>query len=66
MWEEGVGIYDTPGVHNNFPYMGWVQVTLGVTLKSYTFFKLLDLSRFNGKKKILPYLLSQSNEADVN
>ena len=31
--------------------MRWVQVTLGITLKSYTFFKLLDLSRPNGKKK---------------
>ena len=29
----------------------WVQFTHGVTLKSYTFFKLLDLSRSNGKKK---------------
>ena len=28
----------------------WVQVTLGVTLKSYTFFKPLDLNRFNGQK----------------
>ena len=27
-----------------------VQVTLGVTLKSYTFFKPLDLNRFNGQK----------------
>ena len=38
----------------------WVQVTLGVTLKSYTFFKSLDLSRSNGKKKhslILIFLL---------
>ena len=26
----------------------WVQVTPGVTLKSYTFFKPLDLSRSNG------------------
>ena len=31
----------------------WVQFTHGVTLKSYTFFKLLDLSRSNGKKKTL-------------
>ena len=31
----------------------WVQVTLGVTLKSYTFFKPLYLSRSNGKKKII-------------
>ena len=30
-------------------YMRWVQVTPDV--KSYTFFKPLDLSRFNGKKK---------------
>ena len=29
----------------------WVQFTHGVTLKSYTFFKLLDLSRSNGKKR---------------
>ena len=33
--------------------MRWVQVTPDVTLKSYTFFKLLDLSRSNGKKKTL-------------
>ena len=33
--------------------MRWVQVTHGVTLKSYTFFKPLDLSRFNSKKKTL-------------
>ena len=31
----------------------WVQVTPGVTIKSYTFFKPLDLSRSNGKKKTL-------------
>ena len=29
-------------------FMRWVQVTLSVTLKSYTFSKPLDLSRFNG------------------
>ena len=28
----------------------WVQVTPGVTLQSYTFFKPLDLSRSNGQK----------------
>ena len=32
--------------------MRWVQVTPGVILKSYTFFKPLDLSRSNSKKKI--------------
>ena len=32
-------------------YMRWIQVTPGVILKSYTFFKSLDLNRFNGKKK---------------
>ena len=32
-------------------YMKWVQVTFGITLKSYTFFKPLDLSKSNGKKK---------------
>ena len=43
--------------------MRWVQVTLGITLKSYTFFKPLDLSIFNGKKKkklisfIITYLI---------
>ena len=31
----------------------WVQVTPDVTLKSYTFFKPLDLSRSNGQKKTL-------------
>ena len=30
-----------------------VQVTSGVTLKSYTFFKSLDLSRSNAQKKII-------------
>ena len=34
-------------------YMRWVQVTLSVTLKSYTFFKPLDLSKSNGPKKTL-------------
>ena len=29
-------------------YMRWVQVTPGITLKSYTLFKQLDLSRSNG------------------
>ena len=29
----------------------WVQVTSSVILKSYTFFKLLNLSKFNGKKR---------------
>ena len=33
--------------------MRWVQVTSGVTLKSYTFFKPLDLSKSNSKKKTL-------------
>ena len=33
--------------------MRWVQVTPGVTLKNYTFSKLLDLSKSNGQKKIL-------------
>ena len=31
----------------------WVQVTPGVILKSYTFFKPLDLSKYNDKKKTL-------------
>ena len=31
--------------------MRWVQVTPGVTLKSYTFSKLLDLNRSNGHKR---------------
>ena len=34
-------------------YMRWVQVILGITLKSYTFSKPLDLSKSNGKKRIL-------------
>ena len=33
--------------------MRWVQVTSGVTLKSYAFFKPLDLSISNGQKKTL-------------
>ena len=33
--------------------MRWVQVTPGVTLKSYIFFKPLDLSRSNNKKMTL-------------
>ena len=33
--------------------MRWVQVTPGVTLKSYNFFKLLDLSRSNSPKKTI-------------
>ena len=33
--------------------MRWVQVTPDVTLKGYTFFKPLDLSRSNGQKKTL-------------
>ena len=33
--------------------MRWVQVTPGVTLKGYTFFKPLDLNRSNGQKKTL-------------
>ena len=33
--------------------MKWVQVTPGVTLKSYIFFKPLDLSRPNGQKKTI-------------
>ena len=50
--------------------MRWVQVTHSETLYSYTFSKLLDLNRSNGKKKtlinanilisislIIPYLL---------
>ena len=32
-------------------FMGWVQVTPGVILKSYTFSKPLDLSRSNGQKR---------------
>ena len=33
--------------------MRCVQIAPSVTLKSYTFFKSLDLSRSNDKKKIL-------------
>ena len=33
--------------------MRWVKVTPGVTLKSYTFFKPLNLSRSNDQKKAL-------------
>ena len=33
--------------------MRWIQVTPGVTLKSYTFFKPLDLSKSNGPKKTI-------------
>ena len=29
-------------------YMRWIQVTPGITLKSYTFSKPLDLSKSNG------------------
>ena len=29
-------------------YMRWIKITFGVTLKSYTFSKSLDLSRSNG------------------
>ena len=29
----------------------WVQVTPGIILRNYNFFKLLDLSRSNGIKK---------------
>ena len=29
----------------------WVQVTSGVILKSYTFFKPLNLSKSNGQKR---------------
>ena len=32
--------------------MRWVQVTPSVTLKSYTFFKPLDLNRSNGQKRL--------------
>ena len=42
-------------IYNGFSfyiYMRWVQVTPCVILKSYTFFKPLDLSRSNGQKKI--------------
>ena len=33
--------------------MRWVQVTPDVTIKSYTFFKPLDLSRSNDKKETI-------------
>ena len=33
----------------------WVQVTSDVTLKSHTFFKLLDLSKSNGQEKKTPH-----------
>ena len=32
--------------------MRWVQATPSVTLKSYTFFKPLDLNRSNGQKRL--------------
>ena len=52
-----MNIYDVLS-HLNFSqlyllYMRWVQVTPGVTLQSYTFFKPLDLSRSNGQKNTL-------------
>ena len=41
----------TPGITWTQPYiyMRWVQVIPSVTLKSYTFFKPLNLSRSNGQ-----------------
>ena len=36
-----------------YSYMRWVQVTPGVTLKSYIFFKPLDLNRSNSLKKTI-------------
>ena len=40
-------------LQSNNNIMRWVQVTPGIILKSYTFSKLLDLSKSNGQKKIL-------------
>ena len=45
-------IYCALRVMNIYIYIyRWVQVTPGVTLKSYTFSKPLDLSRSNGQKR---------------
>ena len=38
-------------------YIRWVQVTPDITLKSYTFSKLFDLSRYNDKKRHLLMLI---------
>ena len=49
----GVYLY-TPLCASNiyiYIYMRWVQVIPGVTLKSCTFSKPLDLSKSNGKKR---------------
>ena len=31
MWEEGVRIYGTPGVHNHFPWMENAKVSINFT-----------------------------------
>ena len=46
-------LFYVPYYYYYYYYQRQVQVTPGVTLKSYTFFKPLDLSRSNGKKKTL-------------
>ena len=44
MWEEGVCIYDTPGVHNNFPN----NVHNGVNDSNYVLSLKIDIKYNNG------------------
>ena len=39
--------------HTYIYYMRWIQVTPGVSLKNYIFFKPLDLSKSNSQRKTL-------------
>ena len=49
MWEEGVCIYGTPGVYNNFPIkIYWVELSKA-TIKFIA--KLYPLRNYNKKKK---------------
>ena len=54
MWINSIRVgFEKISYVKSYIYIRWVQVTPGVTLKSYTFFKLLDLSKSNDKKNAL-------------
>ena len=46
MWEEGVRIYDTPGVPNNFPFYNYVNTTkTGPTSSFYYYIQKINKNR---------------------
>ena len=66
MWKEGVCIYGTPGVHNNFSFVRESLVSVGAQLMwEYLYIPYLNLPKLLVKSSFITYrcrlLLNHSN-----